>query len=440
MENLLLILAAFALVLLNAFFVAAEFAIVKLRQTQSVELAGTHGFRGRILKNVRGNLDAYLSACQLGITLASLGLGWIGEPAFARVLRPILNQFGLESAELVHGVSIAVAFALIAFLHIVLGELAPKSLAIRRTEATSLWTGVPLWAFYWLMYPFIWFLNQSAFVILRLIGLDPREEGEDPHSIEELRGVLASSHYHGELGAEQTDILSRALDFADLTVGELMRPASEMVYLDLQDDAEDNLALIDHHRFSRYPVCDGDRDNVLGLAHVKDVYRLLRGKRPLSELKSQLRNIQLIDRETSATELLTMFRSGHPHFAVVDDDLGQVVGFVTLDHLFEALVGSIQDEFEHRTQDWRTMNDGSYIGSGAMPLYSLERLLGVDMSETGVDSVGGLVMWQLDKVPEKGDSAHFEDFEIVVREVRGPRIGQVQVYPKRQAPANQKAP
>lgn len=431
MDNYLLVLFAFGLVLLNAFFVASEFAIVKLRQTQADALALTHGYRGRVLRNVRNNLDAYLSACQLGITIASLGLGWIGEPAFARLLERPLAGIGIESPAVIHGIAFAVAFSIISFLHIVVGELAPKSLAIRKTEVTSLWTAVPLWGFYWLMYPFIWLLNGSALILLRLMGVDMSGEGDEAHSVAELRKVLAASHVHGELGGEEAGILSRALDFSDLTVGELMRPASDMVYLDLQDAPEQNLAVIDRHQYSRYPVCDGDRDNIVGLAHVKDVYRLLRQGRPLTELGNELRDVQLINRDTPALELLNMFRSGHPHFAIVDDDLGQVVGFVTLDHLFEALVGQIQDEFEHRKLVWRRLEDGSFLGSGALPLFSLERLLGIEIENDDVDSVGGLVMWQLDRVPKKGDRAGFEDFDIVVREMHGPRIGRVQIYPSR---------
>lgn len=431
MENYLYLLAAFGLVLLNGFFVAAEFAIVKLRQTQADALALKHGIRGRILKNVRSNLDAYLSACQLGITIASLGLGWIGEPAFARLLEEPLAEMGIDSPSAVHGISFAVAFSIISFLHIVVGELAPKSMAIRLTEPTSLWTGVPLWLFYWVMYPFIWLLNGSALILLKLIGIDPTAEGEDAHSVAELRKVLAASHVHGELGGEEVGILTRALDFSDLVVGELMRPAGDMVYLDLQKSEEENMAIIDRHQFSRYPVVDGDRDNVVGLAHVKDIYRLLRAGRPFSDVRDELRDVQLIHRETPAPELLAMFRGGHPHFAIVDDDLGQVVGFVTLDHLFEALVGQIQDEFQHRKLAWRELSDGSYLGSGALPLFSLERLLDIEIDNDDVDSVGGLVMWQLDRVPRKGDRATFEDFDIVVREMQGPRIGRVQVYPKR---------
>ena len=199
-ETLLLTAVGFLLVLLNGFFVAAEFAIVKLRRTQADELAQTAGLRGRVLHSVRTNLDSYLSACQLGITLASLGLGWIGEPAFARLVEPVLALAGIDDPEAIQAVSFAFAFGFISFLHIVVGELAPKSLAIRRAEEVSLNTAVPLYAFYWLMYPFIWLLNGTANRVLRRMGVEMATEGDAAHSIDELRMVLKASHRHGEVG------------------------------------------------------------------------------------------------------------------------------------------------------------------------------------------------------------------------------------------------
>lgn len=429
-ENLLYTALAVFLVFLNGFFVAAEFAIVKLRMTQAEEMAVKHGLPGRLLKSVRRNLDAYLSACQLGITLASLGLGWIGEPAFARLLEPLLLSFGVESQALLHGVSFAVAFTIISYLHIVLGELAPKSVAIRKTEAMSLWTATPLWVFYWVMYPFIWILNGSANLILRMMGVDLASEGDDAHSAGELKRLLVASHRHGELDKAEADILSRTLEFSELTVGDLMRPASEMVALDIQEPLKDNLAIIVQHRYSRYPVCDGDRDNIIGLAHVKDLFAvLLNGD--LTDLRPHLRDVQMVHRDTPAFDLFQLFREGHPHFAVVDDDYGNVIGFVTLDHMLEALVGHIQDEFRRSKDDWVQAKDGSLIGSGTLPLYSLERKLAIDVDVEDVDSVGGLVMWQLQRVPQKGDRVEFEDFTIVVKDMRGPKITRVQVFPRR---------
>ncbi|HWP94179.1 MAG TPA: hemolysin family protein [Gammaproteobacteria bacterium] len=428
------ILLAFLLVFLNGFFVAAEFAIVKLRHTQAEELAHTHGWPGRILAHVRGHLDAYLSACQLGITLASLGLGWIGEPAFAHLIEPALHRFGVESQAAVQGIAVAVAFSIISFLHIVLGELAPKSIAIRKVESISLWTATPLFLFYRLMYPAIWLLNGSALLILRALGMNLASEGEDAHSAEELKAVLAASHIHGELDKEEVDIISRTLEFSELTVGDLMRPAVEMVALDITESIEENLARIEKNRFSRYPVCEGDRDNIVGLVHVKDLFAAVQRGEQITDLRPYLRDIQTVHRDTKAFELFNLFRQGHPHFAVVDDDLGTVTGFVTLDHILEALVGQIQDEFRRRHEEWQRLKDGSLVGEGKLSVYSLERELGIEIDAGEVDSVGGLVMWKLERVPQPGDRAAFEHFDIVVREMRGPRIAKVQVIPKAETP------
>lgn len=432
-SNLLLTAFAVFLVLLNGFFVAAEFAIVKLRMTQAEEMAVTYGLPGRLVASVRQHLDAYLSACQLGITLASLGLGWVGEPAFARLIEPLARLAGIESNEAIHRLAFALAFSLISFLHIVLGELAPKSIAIRKPDRVALWTAPALWAFYWLMYPFIWILNGSANLILRLMGYRLGSEGDAAHSAGEIKSLLVASHRHGELDSAEADILSRTLEFSELMVGDLMRPAAEMVMLDLQDSPEENLAITAQYRYSRYPVCDGDRDNIIGLAHVKDLFAALREGRQLDDLRPLLRDVQMVHRDTPAFDVFELFREGHPHFAIVDDDLGNVIGFVTLDHMLEALVGHIQDEFRRSKDDWLEVKDGSLLGSGTLPLYSLERRLGMDIEVEEVDSVGGLVMWHLGRVPQKGDRVTFPGFSIVVKDMRGPKISRVQVFPAHEA-------
>jgi CBS domain containing-hemolysin-like protein len=432
--DVLLLLLAFFLVFLNGFFVAAEFALVKIRLTRAEEMADEHGWPGRMVHHVRRHLDAYLSACQLGITLASLGLGWIGEPAFARLLEPLFVVWGIDDPKLIHGISFAVAFTIISFLHIVLGELVPKSIAIRSSDSVSLWTAAPLYGFYWLMYPAIWVLNGCANGILRLMGVNMSHEGDEPHSIEELKQVLASSHLHGEIDKEEVDILQRTLNFSELTVGDLMRPAQEMVILDLTATAEENLATLDQHRYSRFPVCEGDRDNVVGLVHVKDLFAAARRGESLGDLRAHMRDLPMVHRDTTAFELFQMFRQGAPHFAVVDDDLGTVTGFVTLDHILEALVGNIQDEFRRTASDWVQLKDGTWLGAGKLSLYSLEQVLKREIEVEEVDSVGGLVMWRLERVPVKGDRAQFDGFDVVVREMKGPRVAQVQVIPSAPKP------
>ncbi|WP_298168043.1 hemolysin family protein [Acidithiobacillus sp.] len=424
------LLLAALLILLNGFFVAAEFALVRLRSTHARTLAQEYGLRGRILMRMHRRLDVYLSATQLGITIASLGIGWVGEPTVARLLQPLFRIFGMTDHTLLKSVSFAVGFALISFVVIVIGELVPKSLAIRKVEAVSLWTGAPLYAFYWLMYPAIWVLNGATRIVLRLFALRvDQHAGDAPHSRDELAMILALSQAQGTLGQRTGDILDRTLDFTELTAGDLMRPAAEMVCLMLEDSPEEIRQVMMRHRFTRYPVCEGDRQHVVGLLHVKDAFAALSRRPDLGDMRQLLRPLPSVGKALPAMDLLTHFRSGHPHFALVVDDLGTITGFVTLDHVLESLLGAIPDEFRHQRQEWRRRLDGSWVGSGSLSLYSLERSLHIDIDEETADTIGGLVMRQLERVPEEGERVAFTDFDVVVLRKNGPRITLVQVIP-----------
>lgn len=430
MENFYFTLLAFVFVLMNGFFVAAEFAIVKLRHTKAEELAETRGLRGRVLHNVHRHLDEYLSACQLGITLASLGLGWVGEPAFARLIAPVLSVFRITSPDVVEGVALAVAFAAISYLHIVAGELAPKSIAIRRPEPVSLLTAIPLFSFYWLMYPFIYLLNGSANLLLKIAGVELLKEPEQAHSVEELKKVLRASHRHGELAADSADLVTRAFDLNELEAGDLMRPDDEMVMLNVRDSLPAVLATIRKHRYSRYPVYDGDPDNLIGILHVKDLISQFERPGGEPDIRALVKPALIIHDGVSAMDILKSFQQGFIHFAIVGDEYGTVSGFVTLDHILEALVGSFRDEFSHRKLDWIPLEDGSFVGHGSLSIYSLERLLNLEISTfPDVNSVGGLVMDKLERIPDVGDKVGFDEFEVEVREMRGPKIVKVAVRP-----------
>lgn len=431
MSSLALTFLAILFVLLNGFFVAAEFAIVKLRLTQAQEIASTHGWPGRILHSVRAHLDVYLSACQLGITLASLGLGWIGEPAFAALLRPVFVYLDVQSEALVHSLSFAIAFGVISYLHIVLGELAPKSLAIRKPEAIALWAATPLWLFYWLMYPFIRLLNGSANLVLRVLRVAPEAQDEsEAHSVYELKEVLAASHRHGEIEEEERDLLTNALELSDLTTGELMRPAADMVVLDLEEPPSALQRIVSATRFSRYPVCEGDRDSLIGIVHLKDLWDLHDTAFNAEAIRSRVRKIPEAMRATSAPDLFRMFRRGGPHFAIVRDELGTVVGFITLDHVLEAMIGRVEDEYHRSREDWKKQSDGSYIGPATLPVYSLERVLDAEISAADADSIGGLILERLGRLPAAGERISFPLFEVLVMEMRGPRIGRVRIWPR----------
>ncbi len=427
-SNLILIVVALILVLLNGFFVAAEFGLVKLRQTRVKAIAKAHGWRGRMLARVHQDLDAYLSACQLGITLASLGLGWIGEPAFADLLTPALGALGVDNPQLIHGIAFFIAFFIISYLHIVVGELAPKSMAIRLSEKVGLWTAPPLFAFYWAMYPAIWVLNHSANWVLRKVHLDVAHSHDSHYSADELKLILRSSRAEQGFTSDEWRVLAQALDFRDFEVADLMRPFQEAVTLSEGDPVESSLEKIALHRYSRYPYLTED-GNIRGVVHLKDVFIALQKSPELDSLEKLVRPAQVVSPRLSATELFRRFRQGAPHFAVVAYDNTHPIGYVTLDNLLGALVGEIRDEFRQSQNEWARLDDGSLIGKGSLPIFTLERALGIDIEESGADSVGGLVLQQLGDLPEEGQRIEFPHFAIVVKKMTGPRIVLVRVFP-----------
>jgi CBS domain containing-hemolysin-like protein len=425
----LFLLGAVALVLVNGFFVAAEFALVKLRQTRVKGIERRFGLRGRLLGRVHANLDAYLSACQLGITLASIGLGWIGEPAMARLLQPVLAAMSVTSPQLVHGTSFLAAFSLIAYLHIVVGEMAPKSMALRRAEGIALWTAPPLYVFYWSMWPAIWLLNRSANWILRAVGLSAAHSLESTYTTDELKLILRSSSGPSRLTQDELRILAHALDFSTLTVAELKRPAGEMVSLYADRSLEENLETIRTHRYTRYPFFSRSGGEVIGLIHVKDLLTRLRPDGVALDLKKLARAPFRVVESMPAMHLFRRFREGYPHFAIVLDGGGHVSGFITLDNMLSVLVGEISDEFRQSQSDWIQQEDGTLLGKASLSVFSLERALGIDIEGHNVDTVGGLIHWKLERLPEEGERVDFDRFAIVVRKMRGPRIQLVKVIP-----------
>ena len=437
MHNLLLVLLALFLVILNGFFVAAEFGIVTLRKTRIRAIAKTQGLKGRILAKVHSQLDAYLSACQLGITLASLGLGWVGEPAFASLLEPLFGMVGVHSPELVHGISFVFAFSVISFLHIVVGELAPKSLAIRNPEVIGLWSALPLYAFYWAMYPAIWLLNGSANAVLRMAGLHAHGGHDAHYSTEELKLILRTSQPGEKHTRDERHILAQSLDFSQLTVSDLMRPINEVIALHAGKPIETNLETMRRNRFSRYPYFDKNGEDVLGVIHMKDLFFAQQSGRPLTDLGQYLRPVETMSTRTKAQDMFRRFREGAPHFALIGEKGKRPVGFITLDNLLGAMVGEIHDEFRLNENDWLKQEDCTLIGKASLPIFSLERALGLDIDneEMGMDeveSVGGLLMVKLGDIPKQGQRIEFPKFDIVVKKMNGPRIVLVKVIPQLQ--------
>jgi CBS domain containing-hemolysin-like protein len=437
MQNVLFVVLALILVALNGFFVAAEFGIVTLRKTRVRAIAKTGGLRGRILYQVHSQLDAYLSACQLGITLASLGLGWVGEPAFARILEPMFVLAGVTSEKIIHGVSFVIAFGVISFLHIVVGELAPKSLAIRIPEKVGLWSALPLYGFYWAMYPAIWVLNASANLVLRIAGLSGAGGHETHYSNEELKMILRTgTSMPGEkFTHDERHILAQSLEFSQHSVADLMRPINEVSALYASRSLEDNLDTMRRNRFSRYPWFDEEGEEVVGVIHLKDLFFAEQAGKDTTDLTEYLRPVEMISARTPAIELFRRFRTGAPHFALIGEKGKRPVGFITLDNLLGAIVGEIRDEFRLNENDWLKQGDGTYIGKASLPIVSLERVLGIDIDNEAmgldeVESVGGLLMAKLGDIPKQGQRIEFPRFDVVVKKTNGPRILLVKVIPQ----------
>lgn len=427
-----LVFFALFLVLLNGFFVAAEFAMVKLRATKVASLAEHNGWRGRILRTVHNQLDAYLSACQLGITLASLGLGWVGEPAFAHLLEPVLAAIGVESPALVHGISFFTAFFLISYLHIVVGELAPKSWAIRQPELLSLWTAVPLYLFYWLMYPAIYLLNASANGILRIAGQgEPGAHNEAMYSRDELKLIL-----HSRRGQDPADqemrVLASAAEMGDLEVADWANSREDLVCLELNAPLHETLSDIRLHKYSRYPVLD-EHGEFVGLLHIKDLLLALTQFESLPahfDLEDLLRPLERVSKHMLLASLLEHFRKGGSHFALVEEGDGKIVGYLTMEDTLEALVGDIQDEHRKAERGILAYQPGKLLVRGDTPLFKVERVLDITFTELEADTLAGLIYETLSRVPEEGDVLDVDGLRITVKKMRGPKIVLAKVIKK----------
>ena len=427
-HELLLCLFAGLLVLLNGFFVAAEFGLVKLRSTRMPSIARQYPWRGRLLSKVHGQLDTYLSACQLGITLTSLGLGWIGEPAVAALLEPLLAAAGVTQPELLEGIAFGVAFFTISYLHIVLGELVPKSLAIRMSERLSLWTAPGLYAFYWLMFPAIWLLNKSANLVLSRLQLEAADHNDAAYSNDELKLILRASRPQDSLNAVEWKVLAQAIDFKTLRVTDLMRPFNEAVVLHAEALFSDNMQTIHTHRYSRYPwlLANGE---VAGMLHIKDIFLALSHDPHFTDLASLVREVELVPPQMPAAALFSKLKRGAPHFSVIGLDTNDPMGFITLDNLLSALVGEIDDEFKKSQSAWTRLEDGSLLGKGTLSIQTLERTLGIDIASDEADTIAGLILWKLTALPIEGQRIPFAAFDVVVKKMAGPKILLVRVYP-----------
>jgi CBS domain containing-hemolysin-like protein len=424
--------AALLLVLANGFFVAAEFSIVKVRDTQLQPLA-RRSARARLAIHIAGHLDAYLAACQVGITLSSLALGWIGEPAIAGLLEPPLTAaIGAFAPALAHGIAIALAFALISMLHIVLGELAPKSVAIQRALPTALWAAYPLHWFYKAMYPFIASLNTIGNAVVGVFGLQPATSAERAHSPEELGLMLDAAGSAGTVESVERDVARRALTFGERTVSSVMVPRTEMISVSEGATVPEMLALSAAHPFTRLPVHRAGGEEILGVLHIRDLAHAKSSDVTAGDLS---RPIAIVPENADLLDALALFRRERTPVAVVIDEYGGTAGIVTLGAIAELLLGQVGDEFEPARVLFDERPDGSLLINGLAPLDDVRERLGIGLADVPADTISGLIVDRLGRVAAVGDAIEEEGVHFEVVAVDGHRIDQVRAIRDNAEPA-----
>src|SRR6267143_2262209 len=413
-----------ALVIVNGFFVVAEFALVKIRDSQLKALADEGVRQAVLVKQIRDNLNAYLSACQVGITAASLGLGWLGEPFIAGMLQPFFALAGIESTAVIKSVSFALAFSVITFLHIVLGEQAPKILAIRKAISATLFVSAPLRLFYTVFKPAIWLLNAASnWILLHLLRIEPIAEGELAHSEEELRLIFDQSATSAEVTPLGRELVINVLDLRNRVVRDIMTPRGEIVYLDLEDDFETNVKKAIESRHTRFPLCRENLDNTIGLIHMKELLPMMRDPQP--DLLKIKRDLIPVPEMMPLEKLLKLFLSKHAHLALVVDEFGGTVGMVTMENVLEELVGDIQDEFDFEKEEFRKINANEFSVDGSLGLYELNELAKLELESADVSTIGGYVTHLLGHLPKQGEQVKIDNYLVTGSQTDARRIRQL---------------
>jgi len=420
------LLAVAVLVLANAFFVAAELALVRIRDTQLAPLAEKGNRRARTARHIIAHIDSYIGATQFGITLASMALGVLVEPVFRALLEPAFPLLKISNEHTQSTIAIVVGFFVNCYLLIIAGELVPKAIAIRRTLATSLWVASPLNWFYRISYPFIWVLHRSSQIVLRWLGFAGGEL-HDRHSEEELRVVLAAAQGAGD----RRDLILNALDLRHRTAREVMRPRNEITAFDTAVSLAECVTLAEKTRYSRFPICEnGDLDKTLGVVHIKDLYALRERAKTAAELLPLARPLFYIPETASLDKLLRRFLDRKSHFAIVVDEFGGTVGIVTLENAMESLVGQIQDEFDTEKSELVRLGENVWEAAGTLALHELEKIIGTVPHGENTTTASGWITEKLGGFPRSGDFVAVGDFELRVEEMNGTRVGKLKVTRK----------
>lgn len=438
MEFILQLGIVLLLVLLNGYFVASEFALVAVRKTRIDELVKKGSKPAILVQKALLDLDTVISATQLGITLASLALGWIGEPAIAHFLQPYLGFLPHDAALLsAHSISILLAFSAITFLHIVLGELAPKTIALQKPEVTSLLIIAPLSLFTKVFHPFIWLLNMSGNLVLRLFGFTASGH-QLVHSEQELKMLLAQSTAGGVIEQNEAEMVYSVFRLGDIAVKQIMIPRTEIIAFNVSITFAEIVKKVARHPYSRYPVYEHSIDTIIGFVHIKDIYKyvLKEGETKRLSETSIVRHIISVPERKRIDDVLLDMRKKHIHIAVVLDEFGGTAGIVTLEDIIESLVGEIQDEFDLPQQEIQKQKDGSYLVNGLTAIEKVQKRFNLPIQGQGYTTIGGLVFGLLGHEPQTGDKVQignvsFEVLSLDRKRVKTVRLTKVAKPPKK---------
>ena len=420
------VLLVLFLIFMNGFFVASEFACVKIRPSRLETLINEGNKQAQIAKRLTDHLDASLSVTQLGITLASLGLGWVGEPFVARLILPVTSFLGLAEGT-GHTISLAVGFAIITSLHIILGELTPKSMAIQNVENIMLRVALPMLIFEKVMHPFVWLLNHMANAVMRFLGYDPQGAAADAHTEEEIKILVEESHKQGLIDDTEVDFVDNVFDFTRRTVREIMVPRTDMICLYLGSSIEENIRIIFEEQLTRYPICVEDKDHIIGFLHVKDFMPVLYREKKIN-FKRLARKALVVPESMDVSRLLKTMQEEKSQLAIVVDEYGGTSGMVTIEDIVEEIVGDIQDEFDDERLSFEERGNDVFSVDAKLLLDELADLIDIDIDDEGVDTVGGWLNERLGGDARPGQMAAYCGHTFFVDEVDGPRIMRVLIH------------
>lgn len=416
------------LIALTAFFVTSEFAIVKVRGSRIDQLIEEGNKRALFAKKIITNLDEYLSACQLGITVTALGIGALGEPTFEHIFHPIFVWFNIPES-IASILSIAFAFTIITFLHVVVGELAPKTVAIQKAEWIALITARPLIMFYKLMFPVIWLLNHSARFITQLFGLQFASERELAHSEEELRIILSESYKNGEINQSEFKYVNKIFEFDNRIAKEIMVPRTEIVSLSKEQTLDEFLSIIHVEKFTRYPIIDGDKDHIIGMINLKEIVTDILDYKDLTSItiESYIRPIIKVIDTAPIQDLLVKMQKDRIHMAILMDEYGGTSGLVTVEDIIEEIVGEIRDEFDmDEVPEVRKIKEGHFIFDSKVLVTEVNDMLGLDINDEDVDTIGGWILTE-NYEAKQGDILYHHSFSFKILEMEDHHIKYIEV-------------